>query len=208
MTAPDPREVPRHSGEPLDDAELSALAKHQAVLRSGYQGVAAPFALPVSARYDKDHEEWDLVDADNDRLFSIKSWDGGEAIVQCITAALNASAPHSVAGGEDVRVARILAFMDEMYWLRACLRASGQTEGHETKLRQGPATTPSVGPHRVRGSERRKPHVITDNRHMRRCLAVCMTTEWGGTMHAPGCPVNHPMRSGTDRRQSKEGSET
>lgn len=53
----------------------------------------APFALPVKARYDKDHEEWDLCDADNDRLFSIKSWDGGEAIVPYIAAAINAYEP-------------------------------------------------------------------------------------------------------------------
>ena len=53
-------------------------------------GAPEPFAGPVSARYDKDQEEWDLVDADNDRLLSIKSWDGGEAIVQYIAAAINA----------------------------------------------------------------------------------------------------------------------
>lgn len=58
---------------------------------------ACPFALPVRVHYDKDNVEFDLYDADNDRLTSIRAWDGGEAILDYIAAAINTYAPPTTA---------------------------------------------------------------------------------------------------------------
>ena len=77
----------------------------------------------------------------------------------------------------------------------------------ERRIIQVPRTYPdgtkvfdSIVDRRLLGRERRGPHVITDSRRMRKCLAVCYTDTHDYEIHAPGCPTLDPMRSSEDRR--------
>ena len=79
-------------------------------------------------------------------------------------------------------------------WVRATLRAGFM-----------PIVDP---PERRALCERRAPNVSTHGPHMRPCLATCVIyadSTASRTIHAIGCPTQAMWRSGTDRRQSKEG---